>query len=436
MKFSQYDLAVNNNEGGITVFNVRNSNWFKIKEKSDIEKFTKLFEQIDNLPEDDEMIKLLYKKGYVIDDGIDEYQEIKKEIDDYMNECGKHFELIIYVTQQCNFRCVYCPEEHISEKLPPKKWDALYKYIEKSLEEGKYESITISFFGGEPLLEKTQILKFLRKLKELSKKYPKVYFSHSVVTNGYLLSPKLYDELVELDVKYLQVTVDGFKETHEKLRPTANGKGSWDKIVENMKYINSKKDNVIVDYRANFNDTNIHTLKEYRKWLHETFDNPKFRFKFHPVIGFSLKVEDELLAKWDTDEKVEILKEVTDIKDRRNFDYGLHPLKRYSICKAAKPSTYTLFTDGKLSKCENLTVPYDYLYVGYLSDDGEFVFTCDMSLWNEDYEFDLCKECGMYPVCCARTCPTKKWGLPDERPDCMALRENSMDSVLDWVKQL
>lgn len=437
MKFSQYDLVVYNNQGGVTVFNTRNNNYVKINEEADIEKFKHFFEDKVPLSTDDDMVKSLYERGYIVDNDIDEYKEMKKEIDELMKESSKRLSLTIYVTEQCNFRCIYCPEEHVSKKLSKTKWEALNKYILNSVKEGKYTSIGISFFGGEPLLESKSITEFLINLKDGLKDYPNVHCSHSVVTNGYLLSPDLYDKLVSLDVKLFQITVDGFKETHEKMRPMANGNSSWDKIIKNMEYINSKDDDVLIDYRANFNDMNIHTMKEYKKWIHEKFNNPKFRFKFHPVVGFSTGVKKELVAKIDTDEKTDIIENVNDYTDERNFDFGHHCLEKFSyICRVAYPSYYALYTDGRISKCENITIPYDYLFVGYLSDEGDFVFNSDMSIWTDNYEIEGCKECGMYPVCCARTCPTKKFGYPDERPDCMAHDEKSLDGIVEFVKKL
>lgn len=436
MKFSEYNIVTENNKGGITVFNTMTTKFVRINKQEELDKFKDLYFNNKPLTLENPMVKAMYDNGYIVDD-IDEYEVAKKDVDDLMEKMSKRLMLTIYVTEQCNFRCIYCPEEHISKKLSTTKWNALNKYIKKSVQEGKYETITIAFFGGEPLLETKNIFQFLHKLKEDTKDFTNVKFSHSVVTNGYLLTPKIYDELVSLDVKMFQVTVDGFAETHDKMRPMANGKSSWNKIMENMEYINSKNDNTIIDFRANYNDININTLRDYRNWLHEKFDNKKFRFQFHPVVGFSTGVDENLLASNVTDDKKNILDELHDYKDTRSFHYGHHMLKKYSyICKVAWPSYFTLFTDGRLSKCENLTIPYDYLFIGHLSDEGDFVFTSDMSVWTDNYEFELCKTCKMYPICCARTCPTKKFGYPEERPDCMAKREGYLDRAIEFIKEL
>ena len=204
-----------------------------------------------------------------------------------------------------------------------------------------------------------------------------------------------------------------------------------------MKYINSVNDDALIDFRANYNDTNIYTLKEYREWEHKTFDNPKFKFKFHPVTNFSVKVDENLMAKLDSKEKVEILKTVDDYKDSRNFEYKNYPLRKgIGICKAAKPSAYAIYIDGRISKCENLAVPYSYQFIGQLSDDGEFVFKRNAPLWYSGFEFEMCKTCGMYPVCCARGCPTQKFMPPDERPDCMVRKETQMEGIYEWVREL
>lgn len=84
------------------------------------------------------------------------------------------------------------------------------------------------------------ILKKLQlKVNELSKKKNLSVYS-SVITNGYLLNKEISDELVELGITFVQVTIDGDKHTHDERRMLHNGNGTYDRIIQNLLEANDK----------------------------------------------------------------------------------------------------------------------------------------------------------------------------------------------------
>lgn len=421
MKFSQYDYAAFCKDESVVLVNTFNSRYVKFNKKEELEHFVKLYNFEMPLDENDDMVKSLYNKGFIVDDNIDEYAIAKKDIQEYLSKNDKKFELVLYVTDQCNFRCVYCPVSYKNEKFSNENWEALYKHIEKGIISGLYEIIDISFFGGEPLLEIDNILSFLKNLDILAKKYTHVIFRHQITTNAYFLTPEIYDKLVKYNVLYYQITVDGFAETHNKMRPLVGGQGTWDIIIENLKYINTKYDNAQIVLRANYNKTNLDTLEKYKEWQQRTFKNPKFTFFYHPVVSFSNNVPEEQLA--DTDSK-----EVKEVEAK--IKNGMNVFKKYSgICHVNFKHCYTISVDGNISKCDNLHGSRKNIYVGKLSQNGDFIFDEDIKAWQEDFELEDCKKCFIYPLCCARTCPLKKVKYPEERFDCIMVKEKWVNGI-------
>ena len=362
---------------------------------------------------------------------------IRTQIEKYLEDEKKEFFLTLYVTNQCNFKCIYCPEKHNVKRFSNKNWDALYLYLIKSIKEGKYKKISISFFGGEPLLEANQIINFLSKLKEFCKNYSDVILEHYVTTNAFLLTPDIYDKMTSLNVVKFQVSVDGFSDTHEMMRPMKNGKNSWEIIIDNLKYINSVDDNIIICLRTNYNHINLASLSKFKEWEFETFTNDKFKFLYHPVVDFSVNVDESLLGDNLDSVSQEMVDKVNDFK-------GMHKdetLTPYVIplgmsCKASQYSTYAMNTEGEISKCENITVPYKEAFIGKLSDDGEFIFFDNAKNWQENYELENCKTCMYYMLCAGRACPAKKVLYPDRTRDCLQYFGETSEKIIKFIKTI
>ena len=84
---------------------------------------------------------------------------------------------------------------------------------------------------------KMDVIKYISSnVIEICKRAKKPYFG-SVTTNGYLLNPQNVSDLIECKVWYYVVTIDGIKETHDNQRVLQNGGATFDRIVDNLKYM-------------------------------------------------------------------------------------------------------------------------------------------------------------------------------------------------------
>ena len=424
MKFSLYNM-VSEIDDGLIIVNTKNSKYVKLNKQPDVEHFITLYNGDLALNKSDEMVNSLYKQGYIVDDEINEYLTVKENIDEFYAPYKKTLQMILYITMQCNFRCVYCPEKHYDKHFSDDLWQSIYLHIEKGINDGVYNTINLTFFGGEPLLEIDRMLLFLEKLDKLSKRFPSVKFIHEIVTNGYLLTPDIYDKLVNYNVLLYQITIDGFAETHNKLRHLIGGQGTWDKIIDNLKYINNKKDKAKISLRANYNDSNADTMEKYRQWELETFDNPKFEFKYVPVTELSEFVPHNVIINESS---------TLDTAIREDLNNGFKMLKPCShVCNATYPNFYTISVDGKIAICENISSEAKELYIGYIDELGNLILN-NYEDWTENFEIEACKECLCYPVCAARTCPAKKALFKETRPDCRIVQNHFQNEVLHFIQ--
>ena len=166
-------------------------------------------------------------------------EEEKREATDFCKRLYERISVtkshIILLTYDCNLRCQYCWESALKKRGP--------EWIEKSLDESKVMKIfdairyfdchsnkknPIVLFGGEPFLPRN--VEVVEQIFKIGSDYGYPFF---VVTNGVTLGSYL-GLLKKIDVKGLQITLDGPREVHDKRRFKADGTGTFDEIVQNI----------------------------------------------------------------------------------------------------------------------------------------------------------------------------------------------------------
>jgi uncharacterized protein len=191
------------------------------------------------------------------------------------------FQLVVIVTKECNFECIYCCENTDStERFTEQRMDTLVKFIEPKVKRAKL--MTVSWFGGEPLLTFDVIDKLTKGFISLCDMYSCKYIAN-VVTNGYLLTPDVSHNLPALKIERINVTLDGPRDIHNKRRMLKGGGKTYDVIISNIRYIINNNIPVAIGIRCNVDNENVDYLKD---WL-ETFPSDlksKVTFGFSRVI--------------------------------------------------------------------------------------------------------------------------------------------------------
>ena len=151
-------------------------------------------------------------------------------------------EMVLHMTDYCNLRCSYCfIEDGIGQDYVRRNmsWDtakhAVDKFIRISSASTLEDRRTIVFYGGEPLLNFDVIEKVLAYLKT---DYPELKIKTVIITNGLLLDPYIADVFHEYGVDVC-VSLDGPKDVNDACRMTADGCGSFDRVVENIRMLQS-----------------------------------------------------------------------------------------------------------------------------------------------------------------------------------------------------
>ena len=147
---------------------------------------------------------------------------------------SRNFTAIVVLNLSCNLDCEYCyeggfrGENHLTEATAQLLVDTL---IRDRLSQGL--AVTISFYGGEPLLSRDMIRRISEPLLEAAHRNGTSY-GFTLVTNGTLLSREVAEEVIPVGLKAAKFTLDGPPEIHDKQRPFASGAGSFAAILDNL----------------------------------------------------------------------------------------------------------------------------------------------------------------------------------------------------------
>ncbi|MFC8639059.1 radical SAM protein [Heyndrickxia sporothermodurans] len=316
-------------------------------------------------------------------------------------------------TEDCNFRCVYCFEHFKRGSMEVEIQDVIVNFIKKMLSKGLYTSLHINWFGGEPLhaFEVVELLSI--KLIKLSQEMD-VDYSSSITTNGYYLNKENFKKLIDLNITYYTITLDGLAEDHDKTRILANGCGTFNEISENLKNMTKTNYEFFVQIRNNYTLDSLNKLDGFLEYLKNNickdyrFENVDIRPIFdnggYNAGNFDDCVSSKKISKYKGLEKA--------------HEYGLHnlSLKNYIrpggiVCNASKPNYWLFGADGKIMRCNVELDTEERNIVGQIKDANNYVidFT-KLSLWIDAGKKDkVCKSCFFAPSCQGAYCASLRF---------------------------
>ncbi len=198
-----------------------------------------------------------YKSEDIIE-GISEIDELKAEgllftkeekVNKRIYQQGIVKAMCLHVSHDCNLACRYCfagggdfhmQREVMDIKTAKKALDFL---IENS---AGYKNLEVDFFGGEPLLNFDVVKEAVEYGRKREKETGK-NFRFTLTTNAVLLDDEIIKYLNE-NMYNVVLSLDGRKEINDYTRPTRNGKGSYDVIIDNIIKTAKERDRLKKDY--------------------------------------------------------------------------------------------------------------------------------------------------------------------------------------------
>lgn len=357
------------------------------------DEFTKNCIQTKNVSElDIDTIDSLTINRFICEESIDEYLQIVR-LQRIIKYGNRNARLTILPTFNCNFRCWYCYEEHNSRNLTQEESDVIVRFCLNLIETHKLNSLTLDWFGGEPMLKFDDIVVPLSlKIKNMCQERD-VQFYNMITTNGVLIRESHVEDIKSIDLKKYQITLDGSKEFHNKTRFSNKHPNSYDAIIKNIILLINMIPDIDLTLRINCTPTNIDSITS----IIDSFpveSRPSIKVNLQPVWQEvkSLRSFSAEISKITSDfcEKGFVVPSCSTLPSTPN------------ICYVENMLHYTIAPGLEVYKCTARDFKKDSInYIGNINEEGLFVSNDNILNYycNSFFENNMCRECEVLPVC-------------------------------------
>lgn len=332
----------------------------------------------------------LYEDKFIIEDNYDELKEIQRRHWKTVNSADE-LNLTVISTLNCNSDCTYCYQRNIDfhhTEMTEADFDGLYAFLLGVPQ----RNIHISWYGGEPLLAKEQILKFCAKAdKDKRHKY-----SYSISTNASVYDEKFFRMMERYGLTNATVSMVGTGEIYRTLRPSAEY--DFDDVIKNIISM-IRHTNVIVN--LNLCRSNMENIREVFEEL-SGYRRSSLSFSFSRIVSYRNRpcTEIELdvdtymkrvieLANWALDNQFHI----SDMSCFQNF--GVY-------CGAYAKNNYVVGPGLYLYQCDRSYDPKDsfgHIVDGALICHLNQAICEDADFCLDPYKIEECRNCKLLPYC-------------------------------------
>ncbi|MFE5791417.1 radical SAM protein [Streptomyces sp. NPDC056503] len=203
------------------------------------------------------------------------------------------YSLTVVTATDCNLGCPYCfqntapaaPGRFDPPRIPRAALDdgtieRIADFTDARMRQAGLDRLFVLLFGGEPLLNPAACRALLTRLGRLAP------VTASMVTNGVLLTPTIARDLGALGLRSAQITLDGPRELHDGLRTTRAGRGTFDRILDNLAAAQRTTD-LRFTLRINTTAEVLPRLPELAAHLAERLDASRCVFDVAPVLNYA-----------------------------------------------------------------------------------------------------------------------------------------------------
>ena len=236
--------------------------------------------------EERETIHALGENGFLVESREREQVDLRAYFES-VREDTERLKITVLTTLQCNFACDYCFQgdhgdynKHAA-KMTLETAANVVSWVEQRLDEVRPEKFTLSLFGGEPLLN-LPVAYFLAERCHALCHERGIEQTISVITNGLLLSPEVVDRLLPYGLAGVKITLDGDRDTHNRMRPLRGRQGTFDRIIENVRRV---ADKVAITIGGNFDESSWDSYPALLEFLRgQDFADKIARINFKPIV--------------------------------------------------------------------------------------------------------------------------------------------------------
>jgi len=397
LKPSIYNLFISiNKKGEYILYNTLTGSAFVIDEQ-----VKKILENKEHF--DIDLLKkenaLSFKKaGIIIDDDIDERRIVKVNYD--LNRFkSDYIKFVILPTYECNLSCPYCyveRDEIANKRMSKETAENAIKFIKNIVKENNGKELSITLFGGEPLVNKEGCFLILDSLDSWCNKND-VKLHIRMYSNGTLLTEDIAKKFLDYRMSFLQITLAGPKRIHDKKRVFKNGKGTYEKTIDAIKVVMKSKIPLVVA---------VNVDKDNQDFMEELLDDlikrglKGIRLMFTPIytMPHSCAVYEPHCLSFE--EWGDVLPNLQKMALEKGFNVPLEPYLEPFFCWAIVKNSYVIDPFGDLYKCTSLLEKKHS--IGSLNKDGtipKFKWPYYDMMSRDPTSIKACRDCKFLPLC-------------------------------------
>ena len=333
------------------------------------------------------------RRGFLVPEAMDESAAFYAQYRRFLDMEAQTVGVTAAVTLGCNYRCRYCFESDVLQsEASAASPDALCAFIEKAAQAlTDCQTISVKWFGGEPLLDFEYILSASERLLRYCEQNG-IHLRTRIITNGALLTDAMLEKLKRFNLVSIQITLDGTKETYCTYKGASEQ--DYDAVFG---LIDRQCGNVLFNLRLNCYPANLSSLIELTD---ELYSRPHVRDRVNLYLA---PVQSCAMETFDPEDYADAhLRFVEHL-----YALGWHSqvrnaliAQRSSPCDNLKPEGFIADYAGNLYACEGHIGNACARIASF--DDAMAYIQEQKQAQLRAYEQSLtqrCKSCAYFPMC-------------------------------------
>ena len=247
----------------------------------------------------------------------------------------------ILPTFGCNARCIYCYEEGM--KQVAMKEETVEQVIRYIIDTHEGDTVSLSWFGGEPLLGVRIIDRVCEGLRESGLAY-----KSGMISNGSLITPEIVEKMTEdWKLSHIQISMDGAETDYIARKRYCDDRDNYHRVM--IAVSNLSEAGIRVTIRCNVDEGNWERIPRFLSDIKENVTNKgKVSVYFAPLNNVRMKKND--IAMWEMIRDARHLIEEAGFRATPFMGLGLGFRTHHCMADAG---SVVITPDGSLYPCEH-----------------------------------------------------------------------------------
>lgn len=227
----------------------------------------------------------------------------------------------------------------------------------------------------------------------------------NIITTGYHIDENVIGVLKKIGVSSMQITLDGMRDTHNKVKHLSSGEDVFEKVISNIELINDLAPEIGITIRVNLTRENAYEYVELIKFTSDRFQERK-NIVVAPAFvldrGASSCSKRQRSLLFDHKSRTEFILELFH-KYHLDSPFIRYPERFFNECAIRNDIAISFDPEGYAYKCWEIIGNKEYA-IGQLNSEGQ-ISDINMKVLNrqlhgaDTIDDPKCSKCSYLPIC-------------------------------------